>query len=81
MLFKISIGAAAQNVFQIDLICINSILLGTQEEFYLGITALCIEGIPQFLILATIMTHWNGDFDTTALGQSNYNPCFLETLS
>ena len=55
---------------------IKSIFLGTQEEFYLGITALIIEGIPQFLILATTMTHWNGDFDTTALGQSNYNPCF-----
>lgn len=40
--------------------------VGNQEEFYIGLTTLCIQGIPQLLVLATTMTHWNGDFDTTA---------------
>ena len=40
---------------------------GTQNEFYLGVIALSLEGIPQLLVLGTTMTHWHGDFDTTAL--------------
>ena len=40
---------------------------GTQKEFYLGVIALSLEGIPQLWILGATMTHWHGDFDTTAL--------------
>ena len=46
---------------------IETFYLGNSNEILLGIAAICIEGIPQLMILATVNTHWHGDFDTTAL--------------
>ena len=50
-------------------------ITGGQKEFLLGIIALCFEGIPQLLDLAMVMTHWNGEFDTTAL---NFYAAFVD---
>ena len=46
---------------------IETFYVGNSNEILLGIVAICIEGIPQLMILATVMTHWHGDFNTTAL--------------
>ena len=40
---------------------------GDGEQFYLGILVLVVEGMPQLLVLAMVMTHWHGDFNTAAL--------------
>ena len=53
-----------------DSYCLNFIetfSLGSSNEVLLGIVAICFEGIPQLMILAAVMTHWHGDFDTTAM--------------
>ena len=39
----------------------------TSEEFTLGIIVLVLEGIPQFLVLAMLQTHWEDDFNHTGL--------------
>ena len=33
----------------------------------MGILVLAVEGLPQALILAMVLTHWHGDFNTAAL--------------
>ena len=33
----------------------------------MGLLVLGVEGIPQLLILAMVMTHWHGEFNTAAL--------------
>ena len=33
----------------------------------MGILVLAVEGMPQLLILAMVMTHWHGDFNVSAL--------------
>ena len=57
---------------------------GTQNEFYLGVIALSLEGIPQLWVLGATMTHWHGDFDTTALdfyGKYLYWCSFMHMVS
>ena len=33
----------------------------------MGILVLAVEGLPQLLVLAMVMTHWHGDFNIAAL--------------
>ena len=39
----------------------------TSEEINLGLTVMILEGIPQLLVLAMVMTRWEDNFNYTAL--------------
>ena len=39
----------------------------TSEEIHLGLTVMILEGIPQLLVLAMVMTRWEDNLNYTAL--------------
>ena len=40
---------------------------GGEEDYFLAWTVLVVEGVPQFLLLGMVLTHWHGDFNKAAL--------------